>query len=173
MFPLQPPILSAANKLQVDMNTLFDKNKASLQMYNELIDLFNGYIDSPKFSRMVPLFPHKQFMIDTERMFCIESMQPIWKCLMEDNNCYDIVMRQNGEVWHQSPLDALEQPNQEWESRKMQWLCHALHSNWLLLRKLGLHSLWNHCWCGSIENNFDQMPLHQNISFHHRHLKQT
>lgn len=76
IFPPRPPVLSAVYKLQIELNTLFDKNKASLQMYDELIDLLNGYISSPEFSRMATLCRRKQFMKNTERIFHIESMRP-------------------------------------------------------------------------------------------------
>ena len=51
LFSQNQPHLSAAYQLQVHLNSLFDKNKASVQMYDEMVKLFNAYISSPQFSK--------------------------------------------------------------------------------------------------------------------------
>jgi hypothetical protein len=51
LFCQKQPHLSAAYQLQVHLNSLFDQNKASVQMYDDMMKLFNAYISSPQFSK--------------------------------------------------------------------------------------------------------------------------
>jgi len=76
LFATGPSSVSACYKLQVELNKLFDRNKASLSMYDEMIKLFNEYIESPEFNRLSLLQPRRQFIAKSEKMFRIESMAP-------------------------------------------------------------------------------------------------
>jgi len=78
IFPSRRIVLSAAYQLQVKLNALFDRNKASLGMYNDIIRLFNEYIESPEFNRMTMLRPRQQFMAQTEQMFQINRLKPTY-----------------------------------------------------------------------------------------------
>jgi hypothetical protein len=51
LFCQKQPYLLAAYQLQVQLNSLFNKNKASVQMYDDMVKLFNAYISSPQFSK--------------------------------------------------------------------------------------------------------------------------
>ena len=68
--------MSSAYQFQVELNSLFDQNKASLTMYDEMIRLINVYIASKEFNRNIELKTRKQFMVVTETMFNIQSLQP-------------------------------------------------------------------------------------------------
>ena len=79
--PYTPPIFenkpinfSAAYKLQSQLNNLFDKNKASISMYDEMVELFNDYISSLEFNRYAELQPRRQFIASSAKMFGIQSM---------------------------------------------------------------------------------------------------
>ncbi len=72
------PSLSSAYRLQVQLNTLFDKNKASLTMHDEIINLFNEYIESTEFNRKTTLRHRKVFVAQTEKMFGIQGMHPTY-----------------------------------------------------------------------------------------------
>ncbi len=75
MFAPRREHLCGAYKLQVAMNSLLDRNKASVGMFDDLVKLFNSYINSPEFSRMTTLRTRKQFMVESEKMFSIQSMK--------------------------------------------------------------------------------------------------
>jgi len=77
MFRHIPPHMSSAYQFQVELSSLFDRNKASLTMYDSLIRLFNEYIASREFNRNIVLKTRNQFMVATEKMFNIQSFQPI------------------------------------------------------------------------------------------------
>ena len=77
MFRHIPPHMSSAYQFQVELNSLFDRNKASLTMYDEMIRLLNAYIASSEFNRNIVLKCRKQFMAASEKMFNIQSLQPI------------------------------------------------------------------------------------------------
>ena len=77
MFQHTPTHMSSAYQFQVEMNSLFDQNKASLTMYDEMIWLFNEYVACREFNRHIVLKTRKQFMVATEKMFNIQSFQPI------------------------------------------------------------------------------------------------
>ena len=77
MFRHIPSHMSSAYQFQVELNSLFDRNKASLTMYDEIIRLLNSYISSSEFNRNIVLKSRKQFMDASEKMFNIQSLQPI------------------------------------------------------------------------------------------------
>jgi hypothetical protein len=76
MFDSGPRNFSAAFLLQSKLNNLFDRNKASISMYDEMIKLFNEYITSPEFNQFSELQPRKQFIASSASMFVIKSMAP-------------------------------------------------------------------------------------------------
>ena len=69
--------LSAAYKLQVGLNNLLDKHKASIAMYDEIVTLFNAYLSSPDFSSFARLKSRKGFIKESEKLFTIGSMTPV------------------------------------------------------------------------------------------------
>lgn len=70
----------------IELHTLFDKNKASLTMYDEMVKLFNGFFASNEFSKMTRLSTRKKFMAETEKLFGIAAMKPTYGCVrLEDN----------------------------------------------------------------------------------------
>ena len=75
LFSQKQPHLSAAYQLQ-HLNSLFDKNKASVQMYDEMVKLFNAYISSPQFSKNTLLRPRKHFISESENLFSIQALKP-------------------------------------------------------------------------------------------------
>ena len=77
LFPHGKQHLSAAYKLQVGLNNLLDKNKASIGMYNEIVTLFNAYLSSPNFSPFARLKSRKLFIKESEKLFSIAAMKPI------------------------------------------------------------------------------------------------
>ena len=85
-FSLTPNPLSAAFKMQIQMNEIFDKNKASLCMYDDIISLFNDYVSSPEFSRHTRLNTRKQFMAKVENMFNISNIKPSYGCVQLTDN---------------------------------------------------------------------------------------
>ena len=76
IFSQKQPHLSAAYQLQVHLNSLFDKNKASVQMYDKMVKLFNAYISSPQFSKNTLLRPRKYFISESEELFSIQALKP-------------------------------------------------------------------------------------------------
>lgn len=82
------PLFSAAYKLQIELHTLFDKNNASLTMYDEMVKLFNGFFASSEFSKMTRLSARKQFMAETEKLFGIAAMKPTTDRFLSNNLCY-------------------------------------------------------------------------------------
>ncbi len=76
LFSPKQPHLSAAYQLQAHLNSLFDKNKASVQMYDEMVKLFNAYISSPQFSKNTLLRPRKHFISESENLFSIQALKP-------------------------------------------------------------------------------------------------
>jgi len=77
LFSQQQPHLSLAYQLQVHLNSLFDKNKASVQTYDKMVKLFNAYISSSQFSKHTLLRPRKIFISESEKLFSIEALKPI------------------------------------------------------------------------------------------------
>ncbi len=47
-------------------------------MHDEIINLFNEYIESPEFNRMTKLRHRKVFVETTEKMFGIQGMHPVY-----------------------------------------------------------------------------------------------
>ena len=87
MFDNKPIHFSAAYKLQSQLNNLFDKHKASISMYNEMVELFNNYISSSEFNRYVELQTRQQFIASSAKMFGIQSMAPEYSQVrMSDNS---------------------------------------------------------------------------------------
>lgn len=78
---------SSAYQLQVQLNSLLNRNKASVGMYDEVVTLFNAYLTSPEFSRMTTLKSRNKFLLETEKAFSIESMKPIYgRVKLTDNS---------------------------------------------------------------------------------------
>lgn len=86
MFSAGPTHMSAAFKLQSELNNLFDRNEASIAMYDEMIDLFNGYIESSEFNKFAILQPRRQFIATSEKTFGISSMAPHYSQVQMTDN---------------------------------------------------------------------------------------
>ncbi len=78
---------SSAYQLQVQLNSLLNQNRASVGMYNEVINLFNAYLTLPEFSRMTTLKSRNKFLLETEKAFLIETMKPMYgRVKLRDNS---------------------------------------------------------------------------------------
>jgi hypothetical protein len=59
--------MMAVTKLQVMLNDLLLKHKASLLLYDEIYELFNSYLASPYFDRFAKLKSRKSLLQYTEK----------------------------------------------------------------------------------------------------------
>ena len=73
MKTVQPP---AAIKMQLKMQNLFIHSKASLQLYDDVIELFNEYISSPEFNTFTKLKRQKALLTNTEVIYNCASLKP-------------------------------------------------------------------------------------------------
>jgi hypothetical protein len=64
---LRRKIMMAVTKLQVMLNDLLIKHKASLLLYDEICKLFNSYLASPYFDRFAKLKSRKSLLQYTEK----------------------------------------------------------------------------------------------------------
>ena len=69
---------SAHFKAQLQLSELFNRNKGSLKMYDEVIDIMNMYIRSPDFDRVSPILKRKQFLKSIDHNFNMSVMKPTY-----------------------------------------------------------------------------------------------
>ncbi len=74
---LRRKIMMAVTKLQVMLNDLLIKHKASLLLYDEICELFNSYLASPYFDRFAKLKSRKSLLRYPEKTQNTECLQPI------------------------------------------------------------------------------------------------
>ncbi len=55
------------NNIDVMLNDLLLKHKASLLLYDEICNLFNSYLDSPGFDRYARLKSRKSFLMSAQK----------------------------------------------------------------------------------------------------------
>jgi regulator of sigma D len=63
----------AVTKLQVNLNNLINRNKASLGMYDDICQLFNDYTSSGGFDKYAKLKKRKPFLRSIESMYNTQS----------------------------------------------------------------------------------------------------
>jgi hypothetical protein len=63
---------------ELQLSELFNRNKGSLKMYDEVIDIMNMYIRSPDFDRVSPLLKRKQFLNSIDHNFNTSVMKPTY-----------------------------------------------------------------------------------------------
>jgi hypothetical protein len=67
---------TAASKVQIKLNNLINNHKASLKLYDDIVDLFNDYVSSPNFDKYAQLKSRKSFIQSMERMYRVTHLQP-------------------------------------------------------------------------------------------------
>ena len=65
--------------MQLKLQQLFNRNKASLKMYDNMIEIFNSYIASPDFNRYTKLHSRQVFLHRVEELFQTESFKPKYR----------------------------------------------------------------------------------------------
>lgn len=70
--------LTSAFEMQLELISLFNKNKASLKLYDEMISLFNKYISSHDFTKHTKLLPRKALLSKVENIFDTAEMKPTY-----------------------------------------------------------------------------------------------
>ena len=70
------PATTSAFKLQLSLLDLFNKSKASLQLYDDTIRLFNDYTSAHDFNRFDPLLSRKQFIAVLEKNYGSCALKP-------------------------------------------------------------------------------------------------
>jgi hypothetical protein len=69
--------LMAVTKIQVLLNDLLIKHKASLLLYDEICHLFKEYISSPNFDRFVKFKSRRSLLTSTQKTFNSKALLPI------------------------------------------------------------------------------------------------
>jgi hypothetical protein len=73
---------TAITKIQIRLNNLINRHKAPLQLYNNIIHLFNDYMSSPNFSKYAKLKTRRSFIKKMEVAHpAITALQPANKQL--------------------------------------------------------------------------------------------
>ena len=72
--------------MQLQLQQLFNRNKASLKMYDDMIEIFNSYIASHDFNRYTKLRSLKVFLNEVEELFQTESFKPTYGSVILHNN---------------------------------------------------------------------------------------
>ena len=78
--------LSAEYIAQLQISKLFNENKASIKMHDELIDIINAYIDTLHPPPPRKLLHHKQFLEKMEKKFDTSDLQPTYGSVRLTNN---------------------------------------------------------------------------------------
>ena len=76
----------AVTKLQVNLNNLINRNKASLGMYDDICQLFNDYTSSGGFDKYAKLKKRKPFLRLIESMYNTQSSRPSNRTVKRHNN---------------------------------------------------------------------------------------
>jgi hypothetical protein len=71
---------------QLRISQLFNRNKASLKMHDELIDIINAYIESLNVPPSRKLLHSKQFMVKMEKKFNTSDLKPTYGSVRLTNN---------------------------------------------------------------------------------------
>jgi hypothetical protein len=78
--------LMAVTKLQVLLNDLLIKHKASLLLYDEICHLFEKYISSPTFDRFAKFKSRRSLLTSTQKTFNSKALRPINDTVSLHNN---------------------------------------------------------------------------------------
>lgn len=63
---------------QLQLNDLFNRNKGSLNMYDEVINIINPYVTSPTFDKFSPLLKRQPFLKCVDEVFNTSAMRPTY-----------------------------------------------------------------------------------------------
>jgi hypothetical protein len=67
---------TAVSKVQIKLNNLINNHKASLKLYDDIVDLFNDYLSSRNFDIFATLKSRKSFMKSMETSYCTRPLGP-------------------------------------------------------------------------------------------------
>jgi hypothetical protein len=70
---------TAVSKVQIKLNNLINNHKASLKLYDDIVDLFNDYVSSPNFNKYAWLKSRKLFIQSMERMYRVTHLRPKYR----------------------------------------------------------------------------------------------
>ena len=70
---------------------LFNRNKGSLKMYDEMIEICNTYLSSPDFNQYSKLSSHNTFLQRVESVFNTSQLKPTYGAVRLHNNTYTTV----------------------------------------------------------------------------------
>ncbi len=76
----------AVKKIQILLNDLLIKHKASLLLYDEICQLFQQYISSPDFDRFAKFKSRRSLLTSTKKTFNSKALQPIDGTVRLHNN---------------------------------------------------------------------------------------
>ena len=68
---------TAVSKVQIKLNNLINNHKASLKLYDDIVELFNDYISSPNFDVFATLKSRKSFMKSMETSYRTRPLRPM------------------------------------------------------------------------------------------------
>lgn len=72
--------------MQVKLQQLFHRNRASLKMYDDMISIINTYISSPDFNRYSKLLSRNAFLNRIEEIFTTTAFKPTYGSVVLHNN---------------------------------------------------------------------------------------
>jgi len=79
---------TAVSKVQIKLNNLINNHKASLKLYDDIVDLFNDYISSPNFEVFATLKRRKSFMKSMETSYRTRPLRPMnTEVILHDGTC--------------------------------------------------------------------------------------
>ena len=78
--------LSAGYMAQLQISQLFNRNKASIKMHDELIDIINTYVESLQSPPPRKLLHRKQFLEKMEKKFDTSDLKPTYGSVRLTNN---------------------------------------------------------------------------------------
>ena len=73
----QGQLSTAVSKVQIKLNNLINNHKASLKLYDDIVNLFNEYITSPNFDAIAKLMSRKSFIKSMESLYCVTHLRPM------------------------------------------------------------------------------------------------
>jgi len=77
--------------VQLRLMELFARNKGSLKMYDEMIEIFNAYLSSRDFNKYSKLVTRKTFVNRVEKVFNTGDMRPEYAAVRLHNNTFATV----------------------------------------------------------------------------------
>ena len=76
LFPNNHCRTTAVTKVQIILNDLINKYKAPLKLYDDIIEVINGYVISPNFDKHARLKSRKAFITSMEKTFNTSALMP-------------------------------------------------------------------------------------------------